>query len=184
SERAAQIQRELLPTEKPELEGYEVAAACLPAKDVSGDFYDWMGPADGQLDVTVADVMGEGAGSALVMATLRTALRTAPQGLGPAARVALAAESLSRGLTDDDLFVTMLHARLDLASGALRYVDAGHGYCVVRRAGGEVERLVGQSRPLGAAGERYAEGEVRIEPGDCLLVCTDGLVKAGDRTVG
>src|SRR5207237_1141479 len=183
SERAAQIQRELLPTEKPELEGYEVAAACLPAKDVSGDFYDWMGPQGGQLDLTVAEVMGEGAGSALVMATLRTALRTAPQELGPAARVALAAESLSRGLTDDDLFVTMLHARLDLASGALRYVDAGHGYCVIRRAGGELERLERQSEPLGASGAKHEEGEVRLEPGDSLLACTDGLLKPADQSV-
>jgi PAS domain S-box-containing protein len=184
SERAAQIQRELLPTETPELEGYELAAACLPAQDVSGDFYDWMGPDGGQLDVTVADVMGEGAGSALVMATLRTALRTAPQELGPAARVGLAAESLSRGLTDDGLFVKTLQARLDVKSGVLRYVDAGHGHSVVKRANGEIERLLTQSRPLGIAGEDFTEGEVRLQPGDSLLACTDGLVKAGDRNVG
>jgi PAS domain S-box-containing protein len=182
SERAAQIQRELLPTEKPVLEGYEVAAVCLTAQDVTGDFYDWMGPEGGQLDLTVADVMGEGAGSALVMATLRTALRTAPHELGPAARVGLAAESLSHGLTDDGLFVKMFHARLDVQSGVLRYVDAGHGHCVVRRAGGEVDRLRTQSRPLGIAGEDFTEGEVRLQPGDSLVACTDGLLK--DSSVG
>jgi PAS domain S-box-containing protein len=183
-ERAARIQRELLPTERPDLDGYELAAACLPAQDVGGDFYDWISEA-GHLDVTVADVMGKGVGSALVMATLRTAQRTARSELGPAARVGLMAESLSRGLTNDGLFVTMFHARLDLGSGVLRYVDAGHGYCVVRRADGGMERLERGSVPLGVVdGCEYTEGEVRLKPGESLLVYTDGLVEVGDVTTG
>jgi PAS domain S-box-containing protein len=183
-ERAARIQRELLPTERPDLDGYEVAAACLPAQDVGGDFYDWISEA-GHLDVTVADVMGKGVGSALVMATLRTAARTARPELGPAARVGLMAESLARGLTNDGLFVTMFHARLDLRSGMLRYVDAGHGYCVVRRADGRMERLERGSLPLGVIdGCEYTEGEVRLELGESLLVYTDGLVEVGDVTTG
>jgi PAS domain S-box-containing protein len=183
-ERAARIQRELLPTERPDLDGYELAAACLPAQDVGGDFYDWISEA-GHLDVTVADVMGKGVGSALVMATLRTAQRTARSELGPAARVGLMAESLSRGLTNDGLFVTMFHARLDLGSGVLRYVDAGHGYCVVRRADGGMERLERGSVPLGVIdGCEYTEGEVRLKPGESLLVYTDGLVEVGDVTTG
>jgi PAS domain S-box-containing protein len=185
AERAAWIQRELLPKEQPELKGYELAAACLPAQDVGGDFYDWVGPEeDGQLDITVADVMGKGAGSALIMATLRTALRTAPHELGPAARVSLVAESMSRGLTDDGLFVTLFHARLDTRSGLLRYVDGGHGYCVVRRVDGELERLSERSLPLGVRNmERFKEGEVELGPGDLLLAYTDGLVEVGERTL-
>jgi PAS domain S-box-containing protein len=185
AERAAWIQGELLPKERPEMEDYELAAACLPAQDVGGDFYDWVGPEDGQLDVTLADVMGKGVGSALVMATLRTALRTAPHGLTPAARVGLAAESMSRGLTDDGLFVTLFHARLDTWSGLLRYVDAGHGNCVVRRANGELVRLVERSLPLGVrSGERFKEGQVELGPGDVLLAYTDGLVEMQERTIG
>jgi PAS domain S-box-containing protein len=185
AERAAWIQGELLPKERPEMEDYELAAACLPAQDVGGDFYDWVGPEDGQLDVTLADVMGKGVGSALVMATLRTALRTAPHGLTPAARVGLAAESMSRGLTDDGLFVTLFHARLDTGSGLLRYVDAGHGNCVVRRANGELVRLVERSLPLGVRSEeRFKEGQVELGPGDVLLAYTDGLVEMHERTIG
>src|SRR5207249_7372599 len=146
-ERAVQIQRELLPKEKPLLEGYELAAACIPAQDVGGDFYDWVGPQGGQLDLTVADVMGKGVGAALVMATLRAALRSAPHELSPSARVGLASESISHGLTDDGLFVTLFHARLDVGTGVLRYVDAGHGYCVVRRADGEIVHLTSRSLP-------------------------------------
>jgi PAS domain S-box-containing protein len=184
-ERAVQIQRELLPKERPRLEGYELAAACIPAQDVGGDFYDWVGPQDGQLDLTVADVMGKGVGAALVMATLRAALRSAPHELSPAARVGLASESISHGLTDDGLFVTLFHARLDVRTGVLRYVDAGHGYCVIRRADGGIVPLVSKSLPVGVLSEAvYEEGQVRMEPGDSLLAYTDGLVEIGDQTIG
>src|SRR5438093_9460604 len=99
-ERAVQIQRALLPKERPLLDGYELAAACIPAQDVGGDFYDWVGPQGGQLDLTVADVMGKGVGAALVMATLRAALRSAPHELSPAARGGLAPDTICREPAD------------------------------------------------------------------------------------
>ena len=185
AERAASIQRDLLPKERLPLEGYQLAAACVPMKDVAGDFYDWLGPEDGHIDLTVADVMGKEVGSALVMATLGMALRAMPRQLGPGPRVQLVARSLPRGLTDDGLFVTMFHARLDLDTGLLHYVDAGHGYCVIRRAGGQIEPLASRSLPLGVlADEAYEEGRVQLEPGDTLLVYTDGLVEVNDQIVG
>jgi serine phosphatase RsbU (regulator of sigma subunit) len=151
---------------------------------VGGDFYDWVGPQAGQLDLTVADVMGKGVGAALVMATLRAALRSAPHELGPAARVGLASESISHGLTDEGLFVTLFHARLDLGTGVLRYVDAGHGYAAVLRAGGETVQLRSRSLPVGVMSETvYREEQVQLQPGDILLVYTDGLVEVGDQAV-
>src|SRR5207237_4243333 len=111
--------------------------------------------------------------------------RSAPHELGPAARVGLASESISHGLTDDGLFVTLFHARLDVRTGVLRYVDAGHGYCVVRRADGEVVPLASKSLPVGVLSEAvYEEGQVTMEPGDTLLAYTDGLVEIGDQTIG
>jgi serine phosphatase RsbU (regulator of sigma subunit) len=78
----------------------------------------------------------------------------------------------------------MFHARLDLASGVLRYVDAGHGYGVILRADGEVVRLRSRSLPLGVlSGVEYEEKQVRLEPQDMLLVFTDGLVEIGDTTI-
>jgi phosphoserine phosphatase RsbU/P len=184
AERAAAVQREMLPSGMPELEGYELAGSFLPAQEVAGDLYDWVERGDGHLDLTVADVMGKGMGAALVMAALRTALRTAPGELGPAARVARAGEAVTFGSHGDGLFVTLFHASLEMATGRLRYVDAGHGYCVVRRAGGRVERLAVRSMPLGMGiGERFAEGEIQLEPGDMLLVCSDGLMEVGEVTV-
>jgi PAS domain S-box-containing protein len=185
SERAARIQRRLLPEEQPTLPGYRVAATCLPAQDVAGDFYDWTGPHAGRFDLTIADVMGKGLASALVMATLRTALRATPPELDPGMRVGRVAEAMTAALTDEGLFVTMFHARLDLGSGRLRYVDAGHGYAAVRRADGAMVPLRTGSLPLGVvSGEVFEEGEVRLEPLDTLLAFTDGLVEIGDRTIG
>jgi len=181
---AARIQRDLLPKETPQLQGYDLAAVCVPQQEVAGDFYDWSGPEEGEFDLTLADVMGKGVGSALVMATLRTALRATPHEVSPGARLKQVAESLTRGLTDEGLFVTMFHARLDLASGILHYVDAGHGYGVVLRANGEIVRLRSRSLPLGVlSGVEYEQKQVQLEPDDTLLVFTDGLVEIGDTTI-
>src|SRR5205823_2782322 len=132
-ERAAAIQRRLLPKFAPSLPGYDLAGACRPAQVVAGDLYDWS-LSDGHLDLTLADVMGKGIAAGLVMATLRAVLRAAPAHLGPAARARLASGFLALGGEDEGFFVTLFHARLDLASGRLRYVDAGHGHVAIRSA--------------------------------------------------
>lgn len=180
AERAARIQRELWPRTPPRLHGYEVAGECRAAQEVAGDLYDWALTEDGHLELTLADVMGKGIGAALVMAELRTALRAAPPGLGPARKLALAASSMTLGMDEDGTFVTVFHARLEPATGRLRYVDAGHGYCVVRRASGEVTPLGERSLPLGVlAGEAFREGATCLEPGDTLVVYSDGVVETG-----
>jgi PAS domain S-box-containing protein len=180
-ERATRVQRDLWPRTPPVLPGYEVAGACRPAQEVSGDLYDWMLTSDGHLELTLADVMGKGIGAALVMATLRSALRSAPVGLGPAGKLALAATSMPLGMDEDGTFVTVFHGLLDPRSGDLRYVDAGHGYCLVRRAGGDLLPLGTRSLPLGVApDDAFLEGRVRLAPGDTLVVYSDGLVETGD----
>jgi serine phosphatase RsbU (regulator of sigma subunit) len=178
-ERAARVQRELLPQEGLDLEGYDLAGACLPAQEVAGDFFDWSLTERGELDVTVADVMGKGIAAALVMATLRAAMRAAPSELGPVQRLRLAAGAMALGAGDEEgLFATVFHARLDLKTGELRYVDAGHGHCAVRRASGELEALSVRWIPLGMWSDaEYGEGRLSLEPGDSLVVYSDGLVE-------
>jgi sigma-B regulation protein RsbU (phosphoserine phosphatase) len=162
--------------------GYELAGACRPAEDVAGDFYDWVLGPDGRLDLTVADVMGKGIAAALVMAVVRTALRSAPASLSPVERVRIAATSFALSKSDDAMFVTLFHARLDPATGVLRYVDAGHGHCAIRRADGGLTRLSLHSLPVGAwDGATFEEGEARLEPGDALLAYSDGVVEHDER---
>jgi len=185
TERAARIQRELWPNAKPGLERYQVAGACRPAEDVAGDLFDWQERPNGQLDLTVADVMGKGIGAALVMASLRAGLRAAPESLGPAERLETAASSITLGSDDEGLFVTVFHCRLDPDSGELRFADAGHGYCAVRRASGELVHLGDRSLPVGIqSGQRFREGRITLGPGDMLVVYSDGLVERPEGTVG
>jgi PAS domain S-box-containing protein len=184
SERAARIQRDLWPRTVPELEGYELAGACQPAEDVAGDFYDWSVTPDGDLDLTVADVMGKGIGAALVMATLRASLRSAPSELGPAERLRLVTESTALGSDEEGLFVTVFQARLRPATGELSYVDAGHGYCAIRRADGELVPLRGDSLPVWVTSdEDFSEGHAVLQPGEMLVVHSDGLVELGEEPI-
>jgi PAS domain S-box-containing protein len=176
--RAARIQRDLLPTTAPTMEGYELSGGCLPAQDMSGDFFDWVLHRDRQLDLTLADVMGKGMGAALVMAALRTGLRAVAPGPGPAERVRTALESLTLSGDEEGLFVTLFQARVDLDTGVVRYVDAGHGYWAVRRAGGELVHVPGSSLPLLVLPDaKLEEREIRLEPGDTLILYSDGLVE-------
>lgn len=183
AERAAAIQRRLLPRETPLLPGYDLAGVCRPAQNVAGDLYDWVARSDGTLDLTVADVMGKGVPAALVMATVRAALRGAAASLGPAERVKVAADSLALGIADEGVFVTLFHCRLDIESGDLRYVDAGHGYSGICRADGTCVYLRGSSMPLGVdGGAEPQELTARLEPGDTLVLYSDGLVETEERT--
>jgi PAS domain S-box-containing protein len=178
-ELAAHIQRQLLPQATPRIDGYQLTGTCLPSQDVAGDFYDWVVTEGGCIDLTVADVMGKGVGAGLVMATMRAVLRAAPPALGPADRVRVAADSMV-GM-DTGLFVTMIHARFDPASGVLRYVDAGHGYCAIRRLDGGLEPLSQRSLPLGVlADEMFYEETAHLGPGDALIMFSDGLVERPD----
>jgi len=120
-------------------------------------------------------------GAGLVMAALRRALRSAPAELGPAERVAIAARTMTFGSDGEVLFVTLFHGRLEMRTGRLAYVDAGHGQCMVMRTGGGVATLGTRSLPLGV-GEDFAEGQVELRPGDALVVCSDGLLEIGEET--
>jgi sigma-B regulation protein RsbU (phosphoserine phosphatase) len=177
--RAAAVQSELLPIENPPLPGFEIGARCLPASAVGGDFYDWQQLPGGILSLTVGDVMGKGMSAALLMATVRAVIRAMVSQHGPADAVQHTASSLDGDLARSGSFVTLFHAQLNTTTGELRYVDAGHGQALLRRASGAVERLQPWGLPLGVLStERYSEGLVTLTPGDLLVVYSDGLSEA------
>ncbi|MFC8042901.1 PP2C family protein-serine/threonine phosphatase [Nocardia sp. NPDC057353] len=186
-ERAAIVQRRLLPQPLGDLPGYRVCATCLPAHAVGGDFYDHYRDGAG-LAFTLADVMGKGLGAAILTAGVRSALRGASRAVhrvGADGDLGAVVDAVAAQLTDDltstDTFVTLFHARLDPASGTVRYVDAGHGLTVLTRAGGESVVLTGGGLPLGIAeDEHWVAQSVRLEPGDTLTVASDGLLELLD----
>lgn len=177
--RAAAVQSELLPIENPPLPGFEIGARCLPASAVGGDFYDWQQLPGNVLSLTVGDVMGKGMSAALLMATVRAVIRAMVSQHGPADAVQHTARSLDGDLARSGSFVTLFHAQLNTATAELRYVDAGHGQVLLRRAAGTIEPLQPWGLPLGVLStEHYAEGVVTLAPGDVLVIYSDGLSEA------
>ncbi len=181
--RAGRVQADLLPATVPTVPGFELAARCIPARAVGGDFYDWQ-TGDGGLTLSMGDVMGKGMPAALLMATVRSALRTVALQHPPAVAVRLTAAAVASDLSVWGGFVTLFHAHLDAATRRLTFIDAGHGCVFVRRAQGEVVSLHPRGLPLGiladleAEGLDYQAGQIDLQPGDALVVYSDGLLDA------
>ncbi|WP_345379477.1 PP2C family protein-serine/threonine phosphatase [Pseudonocardia yuanmonensis] len=179
-ERAAQVQRALLPQSGSiTVPGYEVVGACVPARAVGGDLLDWyrVGDDDSDLAITLGDVMGKGIGAALLMATVRSALRTAGRELPPGEAVREAALALEADLEGTGTLVTLCQARLTPATGRLVWSDAGHGLLLLVRADGTVTRAPAGGLPLGTLpDDRWPEHEVHLAPGDAVVAFSDGLL--------
>jgi sigma-B regulation protein RsbU (phosphoserine phosphatase) len=177
------VQRRLLPRGVPDLPGYEVAGACVPSGAVSGDFFDWQRTPDG-LVVTLADVMGKGVGAAVIAATVRASLRVAVPSEDPARTMSVVDRSVEPDLEANDAFVTLLHLRLEAATGGITAVDAGHGLGVICRVDGSRETIPSRNLPLGALGtQEWETSSLRLDPGDLLLICSDGVLDLFDGSI-
>jgi serine phosphatase RsbU (regulator of sigma subunit) len=178
------IQQTLLPKTLPELPGYEVAAYYQPAREVGGDFYDFMTLEDGRLGLVVGDVTDKGVPAALVMATTRTMLRAAAQRLLSPGEVLQRVNDVLVQDIPPNMFVTCLYAILDPETGRLVYANAGHDLPYRRRAGrgGVADELRARGMPLGLMpGMGYEEKEMVLQRGESVLFYSDGLVEAHDR---
>lgn len=179
--RAGEVSARFLPPVDPQVAGFELAARCIPAGEgeVGGDFYDWQQLSASTLSLIVGDVMGKGMPAALMMATVRAVLRAVVPQSTPAESLQRAARALEPDLARSASFVTLFHAQLNIATASLSYSDAGHGFVLFRRADGTIEELNHAGLPLGVlTDEIYLEDSVHFEPGDMLLVHSDGLTEA------
>src|ERR687898_618137 len=153
------IQQTLLPKTLPELPGYDVAAYYQPAREVGGDFYDFLELEDGRLGLVVGDVTDKGVPAALVMATTRTMLRAVAQRLFSPGQVLKRVNDVIVQDIPPNMFITCLYAILDKETGLLRYANAGHDLPYRRKAaagGGGGARAAGV--PLGLLpGMEYEE---------------------------
>jgi serine phosphatase RsbU (regulator of sigma subunit) len=172
------IQRQLLPEELPSLPGWRVEAYYQPAREVGGDFYDFLELPDGQVALITGDVTDKGIPAALVMATTHSILRgDAPGLVSPGAVLERANDRLYPDIPSH-MFVTCLYAVLEPASGRLRYANGGHNLPYVATADGVTE-LRATGMPLGAMpGMTYEENEAYLAPGDTILLHSDGLAEA------
>ena len=176
---ATLIQQQFLPKELPHLPGWNVAAYYQPAREVGGDFYDFIDLPDGQVGIVCGDVTDKGVPAALIMAKTHSILRAdAPRLVSPGAVLARANTLLAAEMPPN-MFVTCLYAVLNPATGQLRFANAGHPLPYRRKASGGVDELRATGMPLGLLdGMEYEESETILEPGESILLHSDGIAEA------
>ena len=172
------IQQQFLPHELPDLPGWQVAAYYGPAREVGGDFYDFIQLPEGQVGIVVGDVTDKGVPAALVMATTHSILRAEAPRLVAPSEVLTRVNNLLVDEMPAHMFVTCLYAVLDPETGRLRYANAGHNVPYVSTEGGVTE-LRATGMPLGLLpGMDYEEKQATLAPGDTVLLHSDGLAEA------
>ncbi|MGZ8844185.1 MAG: PP2C family protein-serine/threonine phosphatase, partial [Pyrinomonadaceae bacterium] len=176
---ARQVQLELLPPRDPLLEGFDISAYNFPTEEVSGDYYDWVRVYDDQIGIVIADVSGKGVPAALLMAFLRASLRAASH-IGYAPNISMSKvnyllwESIER-----NQFVTAFYGILDATNRTLAYSNAGHNPPILMEADGAARFETRGGVPLGMFRDsRYYEYYATIEPGQILVLYTDGVTEA------
>jgi sigma-B regulation protein RsbU (phosphoserine phosphatase) len=181
-EMAHEIQRNLLPKTVPDLPGYDLAAKTVPARNVGGDYYDFLPSGDDHLALVLGDVSGKSMPAALLMANVQATIRGQTL-LNPAAGDCMTRSNrLLYDSTDSDKFVTFFYAVLDPARHELRYSNAGHNPPMLLSKGGEPRLLETGGPVLGVVPSfTFEEATVTIDPGDLLLIYSDGFTEAMDR---
>ncbi len=176
---ARQVQLQLLPPRDPQLPGFDISAYNFPTEEVSGDYYDWVRIYDDQIGIVIADVSGKGVPAALLMAFLRASLRAASH-IGYAPHISMSKvnyllwESIER-----NQFVTAFYGILDATNRTLAYSNAGHNPPLLMNADGTARFEERGGVPLGMFRDsRYYEYFASIEPGQVLVLYTDGVTDA------
>jgi sigma-B regulation protein RsbU (phosphoserine phosphatase) len=176
---ARQVQLELLPSRDPQLEGFDISAYNFSTEEVSGDYYDWVRIYDDQIGIVIADVSGKGVPAALLMAFLRASLRAAIH-IGYAPHISMSKvnyllwESIER-----NQFVTSFYGTLDASNRTLAYTNAGHNPPLLMEVDGQAHFEERGGVPLGMFRDsRYYEYYMTLEPGQVLVLYTDGATEA------
>jgi serine phosphatase RsbU (regulator of sigma subunit) len=177
---ARSVQTSLLPGATPQIEGWEFAAWWEPARQVAGDFYDFIPAGGGQLGLVIADVSDKGMPAALFMALSRSTVRASVTAAATPTDGINRANRLLCADATDGMFVTLFYAQLDPAAGGLLYVNAGHNPPLHYNANADqLDLLTRTGMPLGVddLGD-YGQRSVQLASGDLILLYTDGVTDA------
>jgi serine phosphatase RsbU (regulator of sigma subunit) len=177
---ASEIQQTLLPAAAPRFEGFDLAGLNICCRTVGGDYFDFLPYADGRMGLVVGDVSGKGLPAALLMSSLQARVQmlreTMPQ---PDQAVTILNRSISERCPPGK-FITFFFGLLN-SDGTFEYANAGHNYPLVLRANGQVEQLLGNGMIMGLfPSVFYPLNAMRLEPGDLLVLYSDGVTEASD----
>lgn len=175
---ARRIQLSLLPKEMPALAGWQLDAFYQPAREVGGDFYDFIPLPDGRLGIAIGDVTGKGMPAALCMATTRTTLRATAQSMDSPGDVLARVNTYACQDVPAGMFITCLYAILNPTTGSLHFANAGHDL-PYHWHGGSVAELHARGMPLGLMpGSAYEENQITVSHGHGIIFYTDGVIEA------
>ena len=176
---AMEIQQRFQPTAPPIVSGYEFQGISFPCYEIGGDYYDFIQRDDGRLVIALGDVSGKGTAAALLMSSLHASIHAQT---GSHDSLVETISAVNRYLADNipsNRFVTLFYAELDPGSGALSFLNAGHNPPLIVHAAGTVEQLASGGLPLGIKADAdYREGRTTLQPGDVLVIYSDGVTEA------
>ena len=178
-EEARRIQRKLLPTSVPQIDGCEIASQWQPASGVGGDCFDVIQFAQTRLALCIADVVGKGIPAALLMSNLQAAVRAFATEAAQPAELCQQVNRILCGRIAEGRFISFFYCRIDTCLGVLTYSNAGHYLPIVVRQDGSVERLAEGGPVLGVFNDAaYEQGHTGISAGDRVILFTDGVTDA------
>lgn len=183
-EMAAEVQRSLLPRHVPILAGAEIAVHAQPARIVGGDYFDFFASPDGVQSVAIADVMGKGLPASMLMSSLQASLRI----LGPEhddlPQLAGRLNALFRFNLRLIRFISLILARIDVERREVGYLNAGHNPALLWKSSERAGHWLQPTGPaIGLVKEPvYACEKIGLDSGDLLVMYTDGLVEARNRS--
>jgi phosphoserine phosphatase RsbU/P len=175
---AREVQEHLFPQRIPPTPGLDYCGQCRPAREVGGDYYDFLELPGNRLGIAIGDVSGKGVGAALMMASLEASLRALAPVVEDPADLMGRVNSLVCQASATNRYVTLFYAEYDPAARRLTYVNAGHNPpVVVRRTAGacQVLRLEVGGPVVGLLHEAYQQGVFALECGDLVVLFTDGV---------
>jgi len=179
---ARHVQQRLLPQHAQTLQTVTYGGRCLPAREIGGDYFDFLDMGAGRLGVLLADVSGKGVPGALLTANLQASFRSQLElGVKNPRALLVSVNKLFHESTPAEYFATMFFAEYRDHNRELRYINCGHPSAILARKSGEVEHLEATALPLGIFGAiwKCEEKTVTFGPGDLLLVFSDGVLEAG-----
>jgi len=175
---AREVQERLFPQRLPLAPGLDYRGQCRPAREVGGDYYDFLELPEGKLGIAIGDVSGKGIGAALLMASLEASLRALALVCDDLADLMNRVNSLVLDASSASRYATLFYAEYDPRSRQLCYVNAGHNPPVILRkseAGFTVFRLENGGPVVGLLREHYEQQSFVLEPGDLIVLFTDGI---------
>jgi serine phosphatase RsbU (regulator of sigma subunit)/catechol 2,3-dioxygenase-like lactoylglutathione lyase family enzyme len=176
---AKQVQARLFPQVRPEVRTLEYAGLCIQARQVGGDYFDFLDLGKQRLGLVIGDVSGKGIAAALLMANLQANLRQSAIALDHTERLLHSVNDLFYENTVDSAYASLFFAEYDDQTQRLRYANCGHLSGLVLRSDGRQELLASTSTPLGLFKQwDCTVGECRLLPGDSLALYTDGVTEA------